>query len=156
MAPTECFLELNWTYYTLYWPFLQLCVWFQAAIKLYHQITRPKTLKVKSGLRTKQLLRQQNNDVIAAHVRPPLRVVWRSLTPPSKIGKGSGEPRIIDLCHKQNSGSSNQISKRNSYIILCYVITIYARCAREGEKTDGECSGEQSYFGCEGGCIRGS
>ena len=22
----------------------------------------------------------------------------RSLTPPSKIGKGSGEPRIIDLC----------------------------------------------------------
>ena len=75
-------------------------------------------------------------------------VVWRSLTPPSKIGKGSGEPRIIDLCHKQNSGSSNQISERNSYIIF----TTYARCARKrGKKTDGWCSEEESCLGCEGG-----
>ena len=41
-------------------------------------------------------------------------IVWRSLTPPSKIGKGSGEPRIIDLCNKQNCSSTNQISKRHS------------------------------------------
>ena len=67
-------------------------------------------------------------------------LVWRSLTSPSKIaiGKGSGEPRIIDLCHKQNSGSSNQISERNSYIAICYVIAIYARCARKrGKEEDG-------------------
>ena len=31
--------------------------------------------------------------------RSRVSLVWRSLTPPSKIGKGSGEPRIIDLCH---------------------------------------------------------
>ena len=47
-----------------------------------------------------------------------LGVLWRSLTPPSKIRKGSVEPCIIDLCHKQNSGSSNQIYERNSYIIF--------------------------------------
>ena len=63
-------------------------------------------------------------------------VVWRSLTPPSKIGKGSGEPRIIDLCHKQNSGSSNQISERNSYIILLRHYHLRALCARAGGKTD--------------------
>ena len=39
-------------------------------------------------------------------------------SPASKIWKRSCEPRIIDLCHKQNSGSSNQISKRNSYTIF--------------------------------------
>ena len=36
-------------------------------------------------------------------------VVWHSLTPPSKIGKGSGEPCIIDLCHKKISGCSSYI-----------------------------------------------
>ena len=30
-------------------------------------------------------------------------------TLPSKIGKGSGEPRITDLCHKRNSGNYNQL-----------------------------------------------
>ena len=69
-------------------------------------------------------------------------VVWSSLTPPSKIGKGSGEPRIIDLCHKQSSGSSNQVSERNSYIIL-FTSLQFTRAVREsGEKTDDECSGE--------------
>ena len=63
-----------------------------------------------------------------------LCVVWRSLTPPSKIGKGSGEPRIIDLCHKQNSGSSNQISERNSYIILLRRYNIRALRAKAGER----------------------
>ena len=57
-------------------------------------------------------------------------LVWRSLTPPSKIGKGSGEPRIIDLCHKQNSGSSNQISERNSYIIFVTSLQ-HTRAVRE-------------------------
>ena len=59
-----------------------------------------------------------------------LHLVWRSLTPPSKIGKGSGEPRIIDLCHKQNSGSSNQISERNSYIIFVTSLQ-HTRAVRE-------------------------
>ena len=42
------------------------------------------------------------NKVWLIRVGSAFRLVWRSLTPPSKIGKGSGEPRIIDLCHKQN------------------------------------------------------
>ena len=41
-----------------------------------------------------------------------------SLVPPSKIGTGSGELRIIDLCHKPNIGSTNHISERNSYLIV--------------------------------------
>ena len=57
-------------------------------------------------------------------------IVWRSLTPPSKIGKGSGEPRIIDLCHKRNSGSSNQVSERNSYIII-FTSSQFTRAVRE-------------------------
>ena len=65
------------------------------------------------------------------------RLVWRSLTPPSIIGKGSGEPRIIDLCHKQNSGSSNQISERNSYIIFLRRYNIRALCAKAGERDGG-------------------
>ena len=87
---------------------------------------------------------------------PEIILVWRSLTPSSKIGKGSGEPRIIDLCHKQNSGSSNQISERNSYIILLRHYHLRALCARAGEDGHGGCSGEQSCFGCEGGYIRGT
>ena len=68
-------------------------------------------------------LRQTRRDV------PRTELVWRSLTPPSKIGKGSGEPRIIDLCHKPNIGSPNQISERNSYLIVYYVIsTLSALC----------------------------
>ena len=63
-------------------------------------------------------------------ISPHDMVVWRSLTPPSKIGKGSGEPRIIDLCHKQNSGSSNQISERNSYIIFVTSLQ-HTRAVRE-------------------------
>ena len=62
--------------------------------------------------------------------------VWRSLTPPSKIGKGSGEPRIIDLCHKQNSGSSNHISERNSYIIFLTSLQ-HTRAVREIGGKDG-------------------
>ena len=82
---------------------------------------------------------------------PAGRLVWRSLTPPSKIGKGSGEQRIIDLCHKQNSGSSNQIFERNSYIILLRRYNIRALFAKAGKKTDGWCSGEESCLGYGGG-----
>ena len=57
-------------------------------------------------------------------------LVWRSLTPPSEIGKGSGEPRIIDLCHKQNSGSSNQIYERNSYITI-FTLSQFTRAVRD-------------------------
>ena len=81
-----------------------------------------------------------------------MSVVWRAH--PQKSGRGeSGEPRIIDLCHKQNSGSSNQISERNSYIInfLLRRYNIRARCAKAGEKDGWLCSGEESCFGCEGG-----
>ena len=56
-----------------------------------------------------------------------MSVVWRSLTPPSKIGKGSG---VTDLCHKQNSGISNQISERNSYIIFVTSLQ-HTRAVRE-------------------------
>ena len=44
--------------------------------------------------------------------------VWRSLTPPSKIGKGSGE-HVID----SYSCSSNQFSVRSSYFIVSLKIT---------------------------------
>ena len=36
------------------------------------------------------------------------KLIWRSLTPPSKIGKGSGEQRTIDLC-RWNAAVNNRL-----------------------------------------------
>ena len=55
-------------------------------------------------------------------------LVWRrSLTPPSKIGKGSGELRIIDLCHKQKSGSSTS-RKAAAPISVCVCVVCACVC----------------------------
>ena len=81
--------------------------------------------------------------------QPLERLVWRSLTPPSKIGKGSGEPRIIDLCHKQNSGSSNQISERNSYIIPLRHYHLRALCARAGGRDGASVAENRAALGAK-------
>ena len=62
-----------------------------------------------------------------ATVFTPIENVSLASPHPQKSGRGQ-------VTHKQNNGSSNLISEGNSYIILCYVITIYARCARERGK----------------------
>ena len=59
-----------------------------------------KNTEGQVGSKTKQLLRQQNNDVIAAHVRPPL--VWyitsEFLVVLSQHVRKTGNPiRLLDL-----------------------------------------------------------
>ena len=66
------------------------------------------------------------------------RVVWRSLTPPSKMGKGSGEPRIIDLCRI----AAAPIRFQNVILVtsfrLRYYIIIFTRALHITPK-DGGC-----------------
>ena len=53
---------------------------------------------------TAKLLESYLNVTPAVHmtcVARGYKVVWRSLTPPSKFGKGSGTASIIDLCALQ-------------------------------------------------------
>ena len=62
-----------------------------------------KNTEGQVGSKTKQLLRQQNNDVIAAHVRPPLRHRCPITTHPRV-----GVLRIAVGCYatKNSSGTS--------------------------------------------------
>ena len=94
------------------------------AILLYHLVFLVNVMKEDWRCHKCTIVTAKENMIACDHL------VWRSLTPPSKIGKGSGKPRIIDLCHKQNSGSSNQISERNSYIIFITSLQ-HTRAVRE-------------------------